>query len=113
MVVEVKGRERVIERKDGDQLARNRKNYAIEINKQLSEVKGILLCNPWRMLSLEEREKEDDFAPHCITDAKGENIALITTSNLFKAYCAMLNGSSSKEEIIERLFSSVGVTKLL
>ena len=111
-VVEVKGREAIIQRKDGDQLVRNLRSYAMQKNVELSEVKGILLGNPWRLLPLEERGDEEAFAPHLISDAKRDNIALVTTVDLFRAYSAVLNGSISKEDVIERLFSGVGVTDL-
>ncbi len=111
-VVEVKGREAIIQRKDGDQLVRNLRSYAMQKNVELSEVKGILLGNPWRLLPLEERGDKEAFAPHLISDAKRDNIALVTTVDLFRAYSAVLNGSISKEDVIERLFSGVGVTDL-
>lgn len=114
-ITEVKGRTRTILREDGSQLAQNRRNYAVQKRKGVREVKAILLGNPWRLLlPLEERVKKDSFAaPHLINDAKTEEMALVTTVELFKAYCAFLEGKISSEEITERLFLGIGETKLV
>lgn len=112
-IVEVKGRERIIERKDSDQLTRNRKIYASERNKPLTEVKCILLGNPWRLLPLEERDTKEAFAQHCVSDAAVENTALVTTCDLFKTYRSVLEGSIPKEYVINRILSGVGIIKLL
>ena len=113
-IVEVKGREGVIERKDGAQLSQNRRNYAISKGKALTSFKAILLGNPRRLLlPLEERIKKESFAQHLIGDAKVEDMALVTTVQLFKAYREFLEGKISSEEIIEQLFSGIGQTKLV
>ena len=113
-VVEVKGREGTIERKDGAQLAQNRRNYAISREKVTNEVKAVLLGNPCRLLfTLEERDKKDSFARRLGEDAQSENTALVTTVELFNAYCAFVEGSVTADKILSRIFSSVGVTKLV
>ena len=113
-VVEVKGREGTIERKDGAQLAQNRRNYAISREKATNKVKAVLLGNPCRLLfPLEERDKKDPFAPHLVEDAQTEDTALVTTMELFNAYYAFVEGRVTADKIISRIFSSVGVTKLV
>ncbi len=113
-IVEVKGREGTILRGDGSQLAQNRRNYAIQNDKDMGEVKAILLGNPFRLeLPIEERVKKDSFAPHLVRDAKVENMALVSTVELFNAYCAFILGKVSRDDIINRLFSGVGITRLL
>lgn len=113
-IVEVKGRERGILREDGAQLAQNRSNYAIQNGKGIREIKAILLGNPWRLvLPLEERAKKEPFSIHLVEDAKIEDMALVTTVELFRAYCEFLKGNISSNEIIEHLFSGVGQTNLV
>lgn len=113
VIVEIKGREGVIERKDGAQLSQNRRNYAIQKGKNVKEIKAILLANPWRLLPIGERVNPDLFAPHLIEDAKVEDMALLTTEELFRAYCAFLNNEISDEKILNRIFASSGLTKIL
>jgi len=113
-IVEVKGRERSILREDGAMLAQNRSNYAIQKGKGIREIKAILLGNPWRLvLPLEERAKKEPFSIHLVEDANIEDMALVTTVELFRAYCEFLKGNISSDEIIEHLFSGVGQTKLV
>jgi hypothetical protein len=111
-IVEVKGKEGVIERKDSSQLSQNRRNYAIQKSRSIKDVKAILLGNPWRLIPPEERVKKDAFASHVIEDAKVEDMILLTTLELFKALCALLENKLSRDEIVGRLFSAVGVIKL-
>lgn len=113
-IVEVKGREGTIIRGDGTQLAQNRRNYVIKNDKNMREVKAILLGNPFRLeLPIEERVKKDSFAPHLVRDAEVEDMALVSTVELFNAYCSFLEGKGTSDEIINRLFSGVGITHLL
>lgn len=113
-IVEVKGREKGILREDGAMLAQNRSNYAIQNGKGIREIKAILLGNPWRLvLPLEERAKKEPFSIHLVEDAHIEDMALVTTVELFRAYCEFLKGNISSDEIIEQLFSGVGQTKLV
>jgi len=113
-IVEVKGRLKSILREDGTQVAQNRRNYAIQKDKGIREIKAILLGNSWRLvLPLEERAKKEPFSSYLVEDANIENMALVTTVELFKAYCAFLEGKISNEEIIKRLSSGIGPTKLI
>jgi hypothetical protein len=113
-VIEVKGREGVIERKDGAQLSQNRKNCAISKGKETRAFKAILLANAWRLIfPIGDRYKKDYFAPRLIKDAENDEMALVTTPELFDAYCKFLEGKATGEEIINRMFSGVGVTHLM
>jgi hypothetical protein len=113
-IVEVKGREGAILRGDGSQLAQNRRNYVVQKGKELKEVKAILLGNPWRLeFPIEERVKKESFAQHLVRDAKVENTALVTTVEIFNAYCAFIEDKVSCNDIINRLFSGVGITHIL
>jgi hypothetical protein len=113
-IVEVKGREGTILRQDGTQLAQNRRNYITENDKDMREVKAILLGNPFRLeFPIEERVKKEPFAPHLVRDAEVEAMALVSTVELFNAYCAFLEGKVTSDDIINRLFVGVGITHLL
>lgn len=113
-IVEVKGRDGVIPRKDGSQLATNRRNYVVEKGKGIREVKAILLGNPHRsQFPLKARATKEQFAPHLVKDSETEEMALVTTVELFNTYCAFLEGNITSEEIMNRLFSGIGVTTLI
>jgi len=113
-IVEVKGREGTIPRGDGSQLAQNRRNYITKNDKDMREVKAILLGNPFRLeFPIEERVKKESFAPHLVGDAEVEAMALVSTVELFNAYCAFLEGKVTSDDIINRLFLGVGITHLL
>jgi len=113
-IVEVKGREGTILRGDGSQLAQNRRNYVNENDKDMREVKAILLGNPFRLeLPIAERVKKESFGSHLVRDAGVENMALVSTVELFNAYCAFIEGKVSCDDIINRLFLGVGITRLL
>jgi len=95
-------------------LSQNQRNYVVQKGKGIREVKSILLGNPWRLeFPLEERAKKEPFSRYLIKDAKVEDMALVITVELLKAYCAFLESKVSSNEIIERLFSGIGLTKLL
>lgn len=113
-IVEVKGREGTILRGDGSQLAQNRRNYITKNDKGMREVKTILLGNPFRLkFPIEERVKKESFSPHLVGDAEVEAMALVSTVELFNAYCAFLEGKVTSDDIINRLFLGVGITHLL
>jgi len=113
-LVEVKGREGTIPRGDGSQLAQNRRNYITKNDKGMREVKAILLGNPFRLeFPIKERGKKEPFAPHLVGDAEVEAMALVSTVELFDAYCAFLKGKVTSDDIINRLFSGVGITHLI
>ena len=90
------------------------KTDVVQKGKDVREVKAILIGNPWRLeFPLEERTKKEPFAPHLVKDAMVEDMALVSTVELLKAYCAFLEDKISSEQIIEQLFSGIGLTKLL
>jgi hypothetical protein len=111
-IVEVKGNTKSISLSDLAQLGRYCEDYLIHRDE---EIKGILLGNAWRLLPLSERNDSTSypiFPPNVVSYATPRNIALVSTTDLFNAYCAFLNGTIEGAHILRLLFDGVGVTNL-
>ena len=80
-------------------------------NENEVEPKGILLINPWRKLPIEERNTNDkpNFPNEIMTLVNISNITLITTQQLFVAYCDNLEGKFNLDEFIQKIDSTNGV----
>lgn len=107
-VAEVKGNNKSISVDDLRQLGSYREDYAI---RRSEEIKGILFGNAWRLSPPEDRQI--DFPERVVAYAVPRGIALVSTVELFRAYCAVKNGRVKAEEVLCRLFEGQGVTKLL
>lgn len=75
------------------------------------KVKGILIMNAWRELPLEDRDKTDTkvFPQESVNVAIISNIVLMTTQQLFVAYCDNLEGKFNLEEFISKVDSTSGI----
>lgn len=75
------------------------------------KAKAVLIVNPWRELPLEERNtsSERNFPDNVLKKANLFEVALLTTQQLFVAYCQMLDGKFNKDEFIEKLLKTNGV----
>jgi hypothetical protein len=111
-IVEVKGNTKSISLADLSQLGRYREEYRIQRGE---EIKGVLLGNAWRLLPLDERGDanrpifpEQNVVPYAVS----RDIALVSTVELFQAYCAFLDGVVKGSDVLRRLFDGVGVTRL-
>jgi len=107
-LVEVKGAEKSASKKHIKQLVSHIAEYK---NENEVEPKGILLINPWRKLPIEERNTNDkpNFPNEIMTLVNISNITLITTQQLFVAYCDNLEGKFNLDEFIQKIDSTNGV----
>jgi len=107
-VSEIKGCEGSCLKKFVGQLKNHISEYetANEVN-----VKGILIINAWRKLPLEKRDKEDTkiFPIESVNVARISNIVLITTQQLFVAYCDKLKGEFDLKEFIKKIDDTKGI----
>ena len=110
-VVEVKGNTKSISLQDLSQLGRYLEDYLIERDE---EKKGILIGNAWRLLPLGERGNNQPLFPeNVVSYATKRDIALISSVEIFRAYCLFSEGKASGKDIIDRLLRGVGITSLI
>jgi hypothetical protein len=74
--------------------------------------KGILVGNGYRLSPPEAQERQSQFSAHALRGAKKNGFCLLPTTELFKAVCAVLDGTQDegqKIRIRDSIFSTVGV----
>jgi len=110
-LIEVKGNVKSITKDDVAQLVADIMEH---LKKTSQEVKGILIGNGWRLEPPEQRDIDNKFifSRDAIKVAENHNIALLSTTELFKAYCLILENPIKKEEILNKVISGVGITLL-
>jgi hypothetical protein len=110
-LVEVKGNTKSISKKDLAQLITDLGEH---LKATEEEVDGILIGNAWRLLPLEQRGTGDKsvFPDNVIKIAKNHNIGLVSTTELFKAYCQVLENAQAAKNVIGKLISGKGVISL-
>jgi len=106
-LIEVKGCEKSANKGHVKQVSSHVTEYRHENE---VEVKGILLINAWRKLSLEERDTKDKpiFPNEIMKLVELSKITLLTTQQLFIAYCDQLNGEFNFVSFIGELSERVG-----
>jgi len=109
-IIECKGNEKSIKRDDFRQLFEQTKEYEL-VGKV--EHKGILIGNAWRLKPLEERDKSGTpifpKGKDGVTDiAARHDIALVSTTDLFKTFCKFLEGRIEANGIMKKIFSAKG-----
>jgi hypothetical protein len=90
-----------------------------QLNKDISEyfaqrqetIRGVFVGNPWRMRPPEQRETNDTptFPNNVVTFAVGQHMALLSTVELFNAYCAYLEGRLDTSGLFTWLMEGEGV----
>jgi hypothetical protein len=106
-VIEVKGAEKSATKTHIRQLNSHTTEYANE-NEVLA--KGILIINAWRKLPIEERNTADKpiFPNEIMNLVNISKISLITSQQLFVAYCKNLEGNFRLEEFMGKISHSNG-----
>jgi len=109
-LVEVKGNEKSIHKRDISQLITDRGQYLATTDQY---VKGILIGNAWRRSHPQDRDIKGKpiFARHVVEIAEDQNIGLVSTTELFKAYCKRLQEPQCKTEILNKIISGKGIIK--
>ena len=107
-VIEVKGKNKSIAKADLRQLDEYVREYEIQLNEK---VKGIFVGNAWRLRPLNERDTKDRpiFPEDVIDFAVRREIGLVSTIDLFNAFCAFLEGKIQGKDILKRLFNQKGI----
>jgi len=78
------------------------------------EIHGILIGNGWRLEPPEQRDigNKTIFSRDAIKVAENHNIGLLSTTELFKAYCQILENPIQKDEVLNKIIGGVGIIKL-
>ncbi len=107
-VVEVKGLKKSAAESHVAELHKHRSAYEATNG---VKAKAVLILNPWRELPLEERDtsSQRNFPDNVLKKANLFEVALLTTQQLFVAYCQMLEGKFDKDEFIQKLMKTNGV----
>lgn len=107
-VIEVKGSTKSANEGNITQLNGKKVLYEEEIK---TKSKGILIANAWRTLSLEQRGTPDHpiFPDQMMALTRTWDFALVTTQQVFVAYCKKLENQFDLEEFVQQLHSTIGV----
>ncbi len=110
VLVEVKGNTKSIAKGDLGQLITDMGEYLKVVGE---DIDGILVGNAWRLEPLEKRNTHDKpiFSQAVEKIAENRNIGLLSTTEWFKAYCAVLEDPTRKDSILNRIVDSNGVIK--
>ena len=110
-LVEVKGNEKSISKRDLSQLITDVGEHMTATEE---EIHGILIGNAWRLLPVGERGMNDKpiFPDNVTSIATNHSIGLVSTIELFQAYCKGLEQPQCKPGILDRIINSKGVVNL-
>jgi len=78
------------------------------------DIAGILIGNAWRLEPTEARNKHDKpiFSQATVKIAQNRCIGLVSTTELFKAYCQSLEDLTKKKQILNKIIDGKGVINL-
>ncbi len=109
-LVEVKGNTKSITKGDLGQLITDLGEY---LKVAGEDIDGILIGNAWRLEPVESRDTHDKpiFSQVVVQIAKNRNIYLLSTTELYRAYCKVLNDPTRKVDILSRIIGGQGVIK--
>lgn len=109
-IIECKGKEKSISRKDFRQLLDYHKEYQIDFD---GDFKGILIGNAWRLKPVKDRNKNEfpTFPDDVKRIAEKNDFALLSTVELFNIICRFIEKKIESKEIIKKIFEAKGVVK--
>lgn len=108
-LIEVKGVDnKSVSKSDLSQLNQDMTQYRITNNQG---IKGILVGNSWRLHPLEQRDMPDKplFTDYVAKVAPNQDIGLISTPQLFKAFCKTLEEPKYKKDVLNKIINNKGV----
>jgi hypothetical protein len=112
VLVEVTGVGKSVATRDLSQLIKDMGNYLAGTDEP---IKGLLVGNAWRDLPLEERDSGDKpiFPVDLVKTARSHSVALLSTIELYRAYCAFLDGKLDVDQAFQRIVDTSGPVKLV
>lgn len=108
VLIEIKGKNKSVDKDDIGQLITDIGQHVAETGKP---IKGLFIGNGWRNLPPEERKvgNKRTFPKEIVHIAETQNIGLLSTVDLFDAYCHWLDGKLSKEKFLDTIITSNGI----
>jgi hypothetical protein len=108
ILVEVKGNSKSISKSDLGQLITDLGEHLKATDE---EIDGILIGNAWRLLPVKERNTHNKpiFPQNVVRIAERRNIGLLSTTELFKAFCETLEDPNRKKDILDKVVGGQGV----
>lgn len=118
-LIEVSGRETSIEVKGNvksvtkDDVAQLVADLMEHLKTTGQEINGLLIGNGWRLEPPEQRDvgNKPIFSRDAIRVAENHNIGLLSTAELFKAYCQILVDPTCREETLNKIIGGAGILK--
>ena len=107
-LVEVKGKNKSINKDDIGQLITDIGQHVSKVGKP---IKGLFIGNGWRNLPIKDRElgNKKTFPKEIVNIAESQNIGLLSSTELFNAYCKVFSGKLSKSDFLNTILTSYGV----
>jgi hypothetical protein len=111
-LVEVKGSTKNIRKDDIGQLITDL-GELIKLRDETEPIKGILIGNAWRLSPLDDRDRKEKplFTGPVIRIAEHQNIGLLPTMELLRAYCKVLEQPDCRLEILDKLINTKGIIR--
>lgn len=108
-LIEVKGNSKSILKDDVAQLVTDLMQHSKTTGQ---EIDGILIGNGWRLLPVKERGTggKPIFSRDAIRVAQNHNIGLISTTELYKAFCKTLEEPQYKKEVLDKVMGKGVIT---
>lgn len=111
MLAEVKGNTKSISKADLAQLITDLGEH---LKATQEDVDGILIGNAWRRLPPDKRNTHDKpiFPRNVVKTAEKRTIGLLSSVDLFSAYCRSLSGEESQSDILRKIIEGKGLIRL-
>lgn len=117
-IIEIGGKKALIEVKGVDNKSVS-KPHLSQLNQDMTQyrmmnnqgIKGILVGNSWRLHPLKQRDTPDKpiFTDYVVKVAPNQDIGLISTTQLFKAFCKTLEEPKYKKDVLNKIINNKGV----
>ena len=117
-IIEIGGKKALIEVKGVDNKSVS-KPHLSQLNQDMTQyrmmnnqsIKGILVGNSWRLHPLKQRDMPDKpiFTDYVVKVAPNQDIGLISTPQLFKAFCKMRKEPQCRKEVLNKIINNKGV----
>ncbi len=111
VLVEVTGSDRSVSTRDLSQLIKDIGKY---VEATGEGAKGLFIANPWKDIRPGERDTKDKpiFPDDLVKTARPFSISLLSTIELFNAYCSLKEGKLTVDALMLRIRDTTGVVRL-
>lgn len=112
VLVEVTGSDKSVSTRDLSQLIKDLGKY---VEATGEGAKGLFIANPWKDIRPVERDTKDKpmFPDDLVKTSRPFSIALLSTIELFNAYCAVKEGKLTVDELMLRIRETTGIVTLV